>query len=55
MHVFSDAPAGRFALIDGRRIAEGDTLADGLSVVEIRRDGVVLDLNGRRFLLPRPG
>ena len=53
MHVWNSDPGKRFAIIDGQRIAEGSLL--GTSVVEeIRRDGVVLDINGRRVLLSRP-
>jgi general secretion pathway protein B len=55
MHVFADEPAGRFVLIDGRRYTEGMAIAQGLVLHEIRRDGVVLELHGRRFLLSRPG
>ena len=54
MHVFADAPAARFVLIDGRRLAEGDRVAHGITVDEIRRDGTVLRLDDRRILLPRP-
>ncbi len=53
MHVFAREPDKRFAIIDGQRVTEGAIL--GPSVVEqIRRDGVVLNINGRRVLLPRP-
>lgn len=53
MHVFGSEPGKRFAIIDGQRVTEGSVL--GGSVVEtIRRDGVVLNINGRRILLPRP-
>ena len=53
MHVFADEPGKRFAIIDGQRVTEGATLGNAV-VVAIRRDGVVLDVNGRRVLLPRP-
>lgn len=53
MHVWNSDAGKRFAIIDGQRIAEGSLL--GSSVVEeIRRDGVVLNINGRRVLLSRP-
>jgi general secretion pathway protein B len=53
MHVFAEEPAKRFAIIDGQRVTEGSSI--GASVVEqIRRDGVVLNINGRRILIPRP-
>ncbi|MBS7458070.1 general secretion pathway protein GspB [Coralloluteibacterium stylophorae] len=54
MHVYADDPAGRFAVIDGRRTDEGDAITPVLRLVEIRRDGSVLEYQGRRFLLPRP-
>lgn len=54
MHVYTDSPASRFVLIDGRRYGEGEKLAPSLQLVEIRRNGTVLDFNGRRFLLQRP-
>ena len=53
MHVYSDEPARRFAIIDGQRVAEGARLGPGV-VAQIRRDGVVIDIDGRRVLLPKP-
>ncbi|MEZ5463948.1 MAG: general secretion pathway protein GspB [Lysobacteraceae bacterium] len=55
MHVFTDEPDGRFVIIDNHRYGEGASLASGLNIAEIRRDGVVMDYQGRRFLLDRPG
>ncbi len=55
MHVYDSDPARRFVLIDGRRVREGDVLGESLFLIEIRRDGSVLEFRGRRFLLPRPG
>lgn len=55
MHVFTDAPDGRFVIIDNHRYGEGASVASGLHIAEIRRDGVVMDFRGRRFLLDRPG
>lgn len=55
MHVYDADPARRFVLIDGRRVSEGDVLGESLFLIEIRRDGSVLEFRGRRFLLPRPG
>ena len=53
MHVWNSDPAQRFAIVDGQRLTEGATIGSAV-VAEIRRDGVVLDVNGRRVLLPRP-
>lgn len=53
MHVYNSEPARRFAIIDGQRVTEGAQLGAAI-VTEIRRDGVVLDVAGRRVLVPRP-
>jgi general secretion pathway protein B len=53
MHVYNDDPSRRFATIDGQRVTEGSRLGSA-TVVEIRRDGVVLDVGGQRVLLPKP-
>lgn len=53
MHVYAEPVDQRFVLIDGRRYAEGQTIDQRLQIAEIRRDGVVLSVDGRRFLLPR--
>ena len=54
MHVYSDDPARRFVIVDGKRLTEGATPAPGVVVETIRRDGAVLAVNGRRVLLSRP-
>jgi general secretion pathway protein B len=53
MHVYNPDPARRFAIIDGQRVTDGAQLGAAI-VLEIRRDGVVMDVSGRRVLLPRP-
>jgi general secretion pathway protein B len=53
MHFYSAEPERRFAIIDGQRVVEGTQLGAGV-VTQIRRDGVVIDVAGRRVLLPRP-
>jgi general secretion pathway protein B len=53
MHVWNSDPGKRFAIIDGQRVTEGGSAGAGV-IEEIRRDGVVLNINGRRVLLPRP-
>jgi general secretion pathway protein B len=53
MHVWAADPARRFAIVDGQRVGEGALLAGG-TVAEIRPDGVVLEIQGRRLLLARP-
>jgi general secretion pathway protein B len=53
VHVYATRPADRFVYVNMRRYREGETLAEGPLVERIRRDGVVLDYRGVRFLLPR--
>jgi general secretion pathway protein B len=53
VHVFAAKPADRFVYIDMRKYREGAALADGLTLERIRRDGVVLNYHGLRFVLPR--
>jgi general secretion pathway protein B len=54
LHVYSDDPARRFVIINGRRYREGATLAEGPVVESITTEGAVLDSQGTRFmLLPR--
>ena len=53
VHVFAARPADRFVYINMRKYREGAALADGLTLERIRRDGVVLNYHGLRFVLPR--
>ena len=53
VHVFATKPADRFVYINMRKYREGSALADGLTLERIRRDGVVLNYHGLRFVLPR--
>jgi general secretion pathway protein B len=53
IHVFSPTPAERFVFINTRRYIEGAQMSEGPRVEEIREDGVVLSVEGRRFLLTR--
>ncbi len=53
MHMWDEVPARRFVILDGQRMAEGDR-SGGLSVVEIRRDGVVVERDGQRARVPLP-
>lgn len=53
MHVYSSEPSKRFAIVDGQRVTEGSTVGSGV-IEQIRRDGVVIGIAGRRLLLPRP-
>lgn len=53
IHVFSDNPAERFVFVNMNKHREGTRLDEGPLVYEIRPDGVVLQHQGRTFLLPR--
>jgi general secretion pathway protein B len=53
IHVFSASPADRFVFINMNKHREGSKTAEGPVVREIRIDGVVLEHQGRVFLLPR--
>jgi|SRR6056297_2920143 len=53
IHVWSEQPRGRFVYVNTMKYREGDDLAEGPRVASIVRNGVVLEHNGRRFLLPR--
>lgn len=53
VHVFATNSAERFVFINMRKYHEGATLQEGPTLERIRRDGVVLNYQGLRFLLPR--
>lgn len=53
VHVYATKPADRFVYINMRKYHEGNTLQEGPVVERIRRDGVVLNYQGLRFLVPR--
>ena len=53
MHMWNESPAGRFVILNGQRMGEGDRNGD-LQVVEILRDGVVVDRNGQRARVALP-
>lgn len=53
MHVYARDPSNRFVLVNGNRLAEGESGSDGVRVIEIRPDGVVVDARSVRVFLPR--
>ena len=55
MHVYAAVPAQRFVVVDGERKVEGETIKEGLTLREIRADGIVLEFRGQKFFYPRPG
>ncbi len=53
IHVYSDTPADRFVFVNMSKHRENSRLASGPLIEQITPDGVVLDYQGTRFLLPR--
>jgi general secretion pathway protein B len=53
VHVYATKPAERFVYINNRKYHEGAKLQEGPTIERIRRDGVVLNYQGIRFLLSR--
>jgi general secretion pathway protein B len=53
VHVYATKAADRFVYINMRKYHEGSSLPEGPVVEHIRRDGVVLNYQGLRFILPR--
>ncbi len=53
VHVYATKPDERFVYINMRKYREGATLQEGPTLERIRRDGVVLNFHGVRFVLPR--
>ena len=53
LHVYDADPSKRFVMINMHKLKQGSALPDGVKVISIRPDGVVLSYEGRRFLLPR--
>ena len=53
VHVYATKPAERFVYINMRKYHEGTAMQEGPTVERIRRDGVVLNYQGLRFILPR--
>ena len=53
LHVYADSPPERYALVNMHKVREGEALPEGPRVVEITRDGVVLEWQGREFMLGR--
>jgi general secretion pathway protein B len=53
IHVYSETPADRFVFVNMTKYKEKATLSEGPQVAEIVPDGVILEYQGTRFLLPR--
>ena len=52
IHSYDPHPAKRYVLINMEKYHEGDYLAEGPNLIEIRPDGVVMEHMGERFILP---
>lgn len=55
VHAWDSAPERRFVLVNGKRYAPGDPLPGGLVLREIVPDGVIVEFEDRRVMVPRPG
>jgi len=53
LHVYGNTPAERYAFINMHKVREGDVTPEGVRVVQITHEGVVLDYRGTEFLLGR--
>ncbi len=51
IHVFSTDPEERFVLINGERRQEETALGDGARLVEVAREGAIVEFRDYRFLL----
>jgi general secretion pathway protein B len=51
VHYYNMDKQARFAIINDRTLHEGETLGEGLRVVEINPEGTVLNFRGHRFLI----
>ncbi|MFK8052580.1 MAG: general secretion pathway protein GspB [Woeseiaceae bacterium] len=51
LHVYSEQPSARFGFINGQKVTEGSRLQAGPTVIEINRQGVVLEYRSSRFQL----
>jgi general secretion pathway protein B len=51
LHVYAEARADRYALINMHKVHEGDVLPEGPRVLQIFRDGVALSYRGYQFML----
>ena len=54
VYAYSKVPGERFAIIDMKKYLPGDRIPGGALLLEIRADGLVLELEGTKFRIPRP-
>jgi general secretion pathway protein B len=53
LHAYAARSEERFAMINMKKVHEGDLLPEGVRVESITPEGVILSYKGSRFLLPR--
>ena len=53
IHVYSDVPTERFIFINTSRYGEGERISEGPTVSAINKQGVILNYQGRDYLLAR--
>jgi general secretion pathway protein B len=53
MHVYTNEPSKRFAIIDGQRVNEGSTIGNAI-IERINTEGVIVSVQGQSYLVPRP-
>jgi len=53
VHVYAKTPAQRFVILNSRRTREGEQTPEGLLLVAIQSDGVILEFAGHRFFQKR--
>jgi general secretion pathway protein B len=51
IHVFAAEEDHRFVLVNGERFMTGEMITDSVRLVDIRREGAVVDFRDYRFLL----
>lgn len=52
VHVYSEIPRERFVFINSRKMQEGESTSEGLTVEEILPDGIIFSFEGKRFFKP---
>lgn len=55
VHVYNSDPTRRFILISGQRFVEGTSLEGGHTLLEIVSRGLIIDVDGQKVFIPRPG
>jgi general secretion pathway protein B len=48
-HMYASNPLDRWVRVNGQRLSEGDFIADGLSIVEIEPERIILAFRGETF------